>query len=230
MPIKEFEGAKWIPVSEHEEALAAVTREKTDAKGRVTQLERELATAKEKGATADGAAAEIAELRKRLEGAEARYERHVAISQLGITDPDVIETIEWQYERANGKLNKKDQRSLADTLAAWTEDPATAPSSIRHHFEAGGAGEGAGAEGAQGADATAGADAAANKAGGANDAAAGGGGNDAAAAAKKQPPRPARVPAKPGPQGRPVTLDDIYNADDKGLDELVKQFHGQASG
>ena len=39
----------------------------------------------------------VQELEQELENANSRYTRHTAMSELGITDPDVRELVEWQY-------------------------------------------------------------------------------------------------------------------------------------
>lgn len=227
---KEFEGKTWVSVEDFDELntkLVEASRKRTEAEGKVTAAEKELADAKREITAAQALGAEVQDLRDRLSAADAKYERHTAIAALGITDPDVIETIEQKYNSVNGKLAKKDQLSFPDMLEAWSKDPAKAPTSIRSHFEAPAedpAAAGAAAAGGKGGgkgDETA----AAGAGGGAGAAGAGGG-----TGARKLPARPKTTPTKPGPAGKPLTTEDIYGAqDEKSLDALVKQYRGEAT-
>jgi hypothetical protein len=226
---KEFEGKTWVLKTDVDEIVAGrlseVTRKKNDLEARIASLEKDLDGAKTKGAQGDAAAAQIAELREQLAAANARYDRHSAMAAHGILDPDVRDAVEWAYERTNSKLPKKDQRPFTDTLDDWVGDNEKAPASIRHHLVAEAATEGG--------DAGAGADAGDAGDAGGDDAAGAAGGTQAGAGAKKPaagtgakplPKKPKAAPTKPSPHSTPVTLDDIYGADDKKLDELVKQY------
>ena len=75
----------------------------------------------------------VQELEGELENANSRYSRHTAMSELGITDPEVRELVEWQYERATKGDDKAP--SLNDWLQSIKEDPSKAPVTLRPHLE-----------------------------------------------------------------------------------------------
>lgn len=238
--IKEFEGQKWVLQSDVDEIvtsrLTEVTGKKREAETKLATTERELADLKKTAGNTEALAAEVADLRGKLAQSDARYERHTAIAAAGITDPDLRDAVEWAYERANGKLAKKDQRSLQDTIEAWSSDPTAAPASVRHLFEAAGeaagggeadGGEAAGAAGTAGAAGAAGAGQAAGSAGGAGQAA---GTQAGAGAAKALPKGPKQAGNKPGPGPKGVTLEQIYAAKtNEELDALMSEFKGTAT-
>lgn len=227
---KEFEGKKWVLAEEVETIIAGrlseVSRRKTEAEGRISALERELEASKTAATQGQAAAAQIAELREQLAGANARFERFSALSAHGITDPDVSEALVWAWERANAKLPKKDQQSFEDTIASWAENPDNAPASARPHFQ--GTADAGGAAGAETDPDARADDAAGAAAGGAQSGKPGtpaaGPGKRAAAPPPKQP---GSLANKPGPAGKPLTVDEIYSADDKQLEALTKRFHGE---
>lgn len=75
----------------------------------------------------------VQELEQELENANSRYTRHTAMSELGITDPDVRELVEWQYERATKGEDKPP--SLNEWLSAMKDDPSSAPVTLRPHLQ-----------------------------------------------------------------------------------------------
>ena len=52
----------------------------------------------------------------------------------GLTDQDMVDAIEWQYNRAMAKTAKKDQLPLADWLQNHVENPDSAPQLLRPHL------------------------------------------------------------------------------------------------
>lgn len=75
----------------------------------------------------------VQELESELESANSRYSRHSAMSELGITDPEVRELVEWQYEKATKGDDKAP--SLNDWLSSMKEDPSKAPVTLRPHLQ-----------------------------------------------------------------------------------------------
>lgn len=232
----EHEGKKYILKSDVDDIITSrvseVSAKRREAEARAVAAERELENAKAKLTEADGLGAQITDLRAELAAANARYDRHSQIAAAGITDPDVRDAIEWAYERTNGRLPKKDQRSLEDTLAAWAEEPDSAPASVRHHFaEATAAsGDGGAAEGAvqgAGAGAGAGGSSAGEGAGGTATGGSTATGAGAGAGGRTLPKAPKQAATKPSPVAKPLTLDAIYGAKDgQELDAMIAQFKG----
>jgi uncharacterized small protein (DUF1192 family) len=76
----------------------------------------------------------IENLEGQLTKSQQRYTRHSAISTHGITSPEVVELIEWSYEKTMAKRAKKDKVQLGDWLNEIITDPGAAPLTLRPHL------------------------------------------------------------------------------------------------
>ena len=103
-----------------EEAAAAIQDQLDNQSGELSKIQK--------------LSSRVQELESELETANSRYSRHTAMSELGITDPEVRELVEWQYERATKGDDKAP--SLNDWLQSIKEDPSKAPVTLRPHLEA----------------------------------------------------------------------------------------------
>ena len=102
-----------------EEAAAAIQDQLDNQSGELSKIQK--------------LSSRVQELESELETANSRYSRHTAMSELGITDPEVRELVEWQYERATKGDDKAP--SLNDWLQSIKEDPSKAPVTLRPHLE-----------------------------------------------------------------------------------------------
>ena len=75
----------------------------------------------------------VQELESELDNANSRYSRHSAMSELGITDPEIRELVEWQYEKATKGDDKAP--ALNEWLSSMKEDPSKAPVTLRPHLQ-----------------------------------------------------------------------------------------------
>ena len=76
----------------------------------------------------------INQLETNLNKANSKYERHTAINKHGITEPEVIEILEWQYEKTMKSRAKKDREKLDTWLEKMVNNPSSAPISIKPHL------------------------------------------------------------------------------------------------
>jgi hypothetical protein len=75
-------------------------------------------------------------LQNQLSKSETKFTRHVAISKHGISSPEVVELIEWSYEKQMDKRAKKDREGLSDWLDGMITNPDNAPLTLRPHLPA----------------------------------------------------------------------------------------------
>lgn len=147
----------FLPKADVEKTIAertgTLSKRARDAESQVETLTSEAEKAGKRLKTVDTLAEQVEALKGQLASAEARYERHSAVAAAGITDPDVRELVEWQYERATKEQGDKAPK-LADWLAEQVKTPDKAPASLRPHLQSlkveGGKGDDKGGEGGAG--------------------------------------------------------------------------------
>ena len=79
---------------------------------------------------------QLAEMQTKLQSSEQRFERYQSISKHGLTDPDLVEAIEWSFERSQRGKTDKDRQSLSEWLDQQVDNPESAPITIRPHLQA----------------------------------------------------------------------------------------------
>ena len=72
----------------------------------------------------------VSSLEQSLQEAESKYSRVSMLSDLGFTDPDLRDAVEWAYSRSNSEA------SLEDWIKGIKENPAEAPMVLRPHLQA----------------------------------------------------------------------------------------------
>ncbi len=91
-------------------------------------LESEVAGLREKAATVDTLTAELETWKGKAAEAAGKFDRWQAIAgELGTTDADAIEAVEWQH----GRLPAEDRPPVGEWLASIKADPTTAPVVLR---------------------------------------------------------------------------------------------------
>ena len=135
---REIEGKVYILKSDVEnivkQRLDKVAARANQAEQRATQLQDELDKAGKATATIDLLTQQVEKMKGELQTSQAKFTRYQAISKHGLTDPDIIDAIEWSYERAQSKLSKKEQSPLGEWLDSLVENPENAPTVLRPHF------------------------------------------------------------------------------------------------
>ena len=116
------------------ERISKVSARAQQAEEQVRTLQTDLDAAKQSAGTSDVLAQQIEEYREQLNQANSRFDRYKAISKHGLVDDDMIEAIEWSYEKAQSKVEKKNRQSLTDWLESAVSNPEAAPTILRPHL------------------------------------------------------------------------------------------------
>lgn len=111
-----------------QEKISKYAKRARESESRVEEINQQLIDAGEKLKTVDQLTEQIYTLKDELSNANTKYDRHSAIAELGIQDPDVRDALEWQYQRTNT------DESFGDWMKGLKENPDNAPSFLRSHF------------------------------------------------------------------------------------------------
>lgn len=134
----EHEGKTYILKSQVEsiikERVSKVAQRASEYENQLSDLQKDLEKANKSSASIDVLKSKIDELQSKYDKANQRYERYTSISSYGLTDPDLVEAIEWAYDRAMTKEDKPIE--LKEWLKGAFENPDTAPVMLRPHIQA----------------------------------------------------------------------------------------------
>jgi hypothetical protein len=133
METKIIDGVEYI-AKEHidgliQDKISKYAKRTREAETQIEEMNQRLVEAGEKLKTVDNLTEQIYGLKEELQNANTKYERHAAIAELGIQDPDVRDALEWQYQRTDTK------ESFGDWMKGLKENPENAPSFLRQHFQ-----------------------------------------------------------------------------------------------
>ena len=117
------------------ERLSKVTETKRSAEKRVSELESQLEDMSSKVKGAEAMSSQLATLQDELAVSNQRYERHQAIAAQGITDPEVRDLVEWQYNKAMDSKAKKDRIPMGEWMATMKEG-GEVPTVLKPYFQA----------------------------------------------------------------------------------------------
>ena len=135
----EHEGKTYILKSQVEsivkERVSKVAQKATDAEVRLQEVTKELETFKSKQASYDVLAEQVSQLKGDLQASEKRYTRFQSMTSHCITEPELIEASEWQYEKNMKGKKQSEQVSLDDWLKSHIDNPDEAPLTIRPHLQ-----------------------------------------------------------------------------------------------
>lgn len=136
----EHDGKKYILKSQVEsiikERVAKVAQRASEAETQLKEVQSQLDAQNSKQASYDILAEQVSELQSKLASSETKFKRYQSMSQHGITDQDLIDVIEWQFDRAMKDKPQKEQKSLDEWLSHHLENPDEAPISLRPHLKA----------------------------------------------------------------------------------------------
>ena len=140
MSTKIIEGVEYIEKSAVDQIVSSrltkLAEKLRSAEDNAAQLQAQLDSSASRLTEAEGLAGTVADLRAQLESANSRYDRHSTIAQIGITDPDLRDAVEWQFERSQQSVAKKDRVSLGEWLQNQMASPESAPAVLRPHLQA----------------------------------------------------------------------------------------------
>lgn len=136
----ENDGRTYVLKSEMEniikERIGKVATRATTAEKALEEAQSRLAKAEKAMSSVDILNQQLTEMQTRLQSSEQRFERYQSISKHGLTDPDLVEAIEWSFERAQKGRSDKERQTLSDWLDQQVESPESAPITIRPHLQA----------------------------------------------------------------------------------------------
>lgn len=136
----ENEGRTYVLKSEMEniikERIGKVATRATTAEKALEEAQSRLAKAEKAMSSVDILNQQLADMQTKLQSSEQRFERYQSISKHGLTDPDLVEAIEWSFERAQKGKSDKERQTLSDWLDQQVENPESAPITIRPHLQA----------------------------------------------------------------------------------------------
>ena len=116
------------------ERISKVSARAQQAEEKLRTLQTDLDAAKQSAGTSDVLAQQLDEYREQLQQANNRFDRYKAISKHGLVDDDMIEAIEWTYEKSQSKLSNKERVPLTDWLESAVANPDSAPTVLRPHL------------------------------------------------------------------------------------------------
>lgn len=132
----EHEGKTYILKSSVEniikERVSKVASRANEAEARSSELEKQIKEFESKQASIDVISNQVSDLRDQLKKSESKFTRYQSISQLGITNQDVIDLLEWQYEKST--KDQKEKIPLSEWLEGHINNVDDAPLSIQHHL------------------------------------------------------------------------------------------------
>ena len=139
METKEIDGIEYVKRSEVEniikQRVEKVAFRANEAENKSKQLESQLEKASKADSTIDLLTQQLEKMKIDLSTSEKKFDRYQAISKHGLTDPDIIDAIEWSYERSQSGKQKKDYIELSEWLDNVVKDPTQAPTVLRPHLQ-----------------------------------------------------------------------------------------------
>lgn len=136
----ENEGRVYVLKSEIEsiikERIGKVASRATTAEQALEEAQRRLEKAEKAMSSVDILNQQLAEMQTKLQSSEQRFSRYQSISKHGLTDPDLVEAIEWSFERSQKGKSDKERQTLSEWLDQQVESPENAPITIRPHLQA----------------------------------------------------------------------------------------------
>jgi hypothetical protein len=135
----EHEGKTYILKSQVEsiikERVSKVAQRATDAENQLSDINKELDQYKNKQASIDMLTDQINSLKSELKTSETKFNRYQNMTKLGISEPELIEAIEWQYDKSMTGKSGKELVPLNEWLANHIENVNEAPLAIRPHLQ-----------------------------------------------------------------------------------------------
>ena len=97
-----------------------------EAHGRISEMEKHVSSS-------DMLAAQVSDLKEQLSSSTQRYERYTSISKHGLVDPDMVETIEYLYDKS--QKGKKERVQFSEWLDNQVQNPDSAQVMLKPHLQ-----------------------------------------------------------------------------------------------
>jgi len=134
----EHEGKTYILKSQVEaivkDRVQKVAARATEFEDQLNKLQKEHDKAIKDISSIDILRNQIKELEAQNIKANEKFNRYTSISSYGLTDPDIVEAIEWAYERSMNKTDEK--QDLSEWLQNCFQNPDQAPVILQPHINA----------------------------------------------------------------------------------------------
>lgn len=135
----EHEGKTYILKSQVEaiikDRVSKVAARANEAEAQLKEASSQIESMQGKQASIDMLTDQIQKLQGELAASENKFSRYQSMSKHGISDGELIEAIEWQYERSMKGKSKKEITPLSEWLENHISNPAEAPIAIRPHLQ-----------------------------------------------------------------------------------------------
>jgi len=137
---KEIDGKTYILKSDVEnivkQRVSSMQSKLAQAEDKQNEYKAQLQELENKNSNVSSLEAQLLDLQQQLQTKDNKFNRYQAIAKLGYAqDQDIVEAIEWAYEKQQSKLPKKDQSDLSTWLQNCVENPQNAPSILRPHLQ-----------------------------------------------------------------------------------------------
>jgi len=139
METKEIDGVEYVKKSEVENIIKQrvdkVASRANEAELANKDLQSRLEKASKSDSTIDLLTQQIEQMKQQLSKSEQKYTRFQAMSKHGLVDPDIVDAIEWSYEKSQSGKKKGEVVNLGEWLDSIVTDPTTAPTVLRPHIQ-----------------------------------------------------------------------------------------------
>lgn len=139
METKEIDGVEYVKKSEVENIIKQrvdkVASRANEAELANKELQSRLEKASKSDSTIDLLTQQIETMKQQLTKSEQKYTRFQAMSKHGLVDPDIVDAIEWSYEKSQAGKKKGEVVNLGEWLDSIVTDPTTAPTVLRPHLQ-----------------------------------------------------------------------------------------------
>lgn len=139
MDTKEIDGIEYVKKAEVENIIKQrvdkVAQRANESEQVAKELRQKLETASKADSTIDLLTQQIEKMKGELHSSEQKYSRFQSMSKHGFNDPDIIDAIEWSYEKSQSGKEKGEVEALSQWLDNIVTDPTTAPKILRPHLE-----------------------------------------------------------------------------------------------
>ena len=117
------------------ERIAKVAKRANEAEAQINSLTSQMDAQKNSLGTVDMLSQQLTELKDKLTKSERKYQRHTTIAKHGLSS-DIVDAVEWAYDREMANLKKSDRIALEDWIDIHKSNPQTAPAILRPHLQA----------------------------------------------------------------------------------------------
>ena len=118
-----------------QERLKKVSDKTRLAEERAADLQTQLEEAQKVSQSSDILSDRVRELEQQLNNQQSKYDRYTKISQYGLYDKEMVDLVEWSYDRATKDMTDKKKPTLEDWLEEAYNNPESSPVTLRPHLE-----------------------------------------------------------------------------------------------